>query len=262
MTEVFPMVVDLSHWDPAYDYGKVLDSGIFGCIYKATEGDGYTDPTYVDQQRMAKSAGLLWGAYHFANAEPISKQIDNFLRFACPDPDELFCLDWEDYGSNTMSLSNVKTWMKEVEDALGREGQCVLYSGNTAKEALGDSVDDFLGERRLWLCQYGDTPVWQKSWDRYWLWQYTDGVYGPAPHSINGIGPCDINSFERSSDDLMAEWATGTIGPEPTPTPTFDTVNVLITAPPGVTVKVRQLSRTQDVKPLREKEGGHYRHRK
>src|SRR5262245_37119571 len=169
-----PLVVDLSPWDPADDYEAVMAAGIVGVIYKATEGTGYTDPTYVSQQHAAKAAGLQWGAYHFADSSNVSGQIDNFMRYACPDPDELFCLDWEDNGGDTMSLANAKEWIKQVENQLGREGQCVLYAGNTAKEALGDSVDTFLGARRLWLCQYGSTPSWQKSWDSYWLWQFTD----------------------------------------------------------------------------------------
>lgn len=243
MTDINPLVVDLSHWDPAEDYAAVQNAGIVGVIYKATEGSSYTDPTYVAQQQAAKLIGLKWGAYHFATAAPLSSQIDNFLQYASPDPDELFCLDWEDYGDNTMSLSSVKTWIKEVENDLHRPGECVLYSGNTAKEALGNSTDDFLGERRLWLCQYGSTPTWQRSWKRYWLWQYTDGVYGPEPHEIDGIGSCDINSYDDDADRLVAEWASGRA--DAAPPMIADTVHVIVNAPPGVNVKMHILSPAQ-----------------
>lgn len=243
MPEINPLVVDLSHWDPAHDYAAVKRDGIVGVIYKATEGAGYTDSTYVGQQHAAKAAGLKWGAYHFATADSVQSQINNFMRYACPDPDELFCLDWEDYGDNTMSLDAVKEWIVAVEGALGRPGQCVIYSGNTAKEALGDRVDPFLGARRLWLCQYGSTPKWQRSWDTYWLWQYTDGQVGPTPHSINGIGNCDINSYDFESERLIAEWATGAAGPaDVTPPPQAQVVDILVSAPPGVTVKTRVVS--------------------
>lgn len=243
MADINPLVVDLSHWDPAEDYFEVLKDGIVGVIYKATEGTGYTDPTYVSQQNAAKSAGLKWGAYHFATASDLSGQINNFMRYASPDPDELFCLDWEDYGDNTMSLSNVKTWIKEVENALKRPGECVLYSGNTAKEALGDNIDQFLGERRLWLCQYGSTPKWQKSWDHYWLWQYTDGQVGPQPHTISGIGPCDINSYDGGADVLIDEWASGFS--KPTPPMVASAVHVLVHAPADVPVKMHVMSPEQ-----------------
>ena len=258
---VNPIVVDLSHWDPAYDYGAVSDAGIVGVIFKATEGSSYTDSTYVSQQQAAKKKGLSWGAYHFADSSSVTKQIDNFMKFACPDPDELFCLDWEDNGGNVMSLSDAKTWITEVENQLDREGQCVLYSGNTAKETLGDNVNTFMGARRLWLCQYSTTPTWQKSWDKPWLWQFTDGNYGPTPHEIDGIGACDINSYNGTSDQLIADWASGgLVPPAPTPTPDSSVVTILIDAPPNVTVKIRQSSLTITSRKVhRAKEAGAHR---
>lgn len=248
-TPINAMVIDLSHWDPADNYEAVKGDGIPGVIYKATEGGGYCDDTYVSQQHAAKAAGMLWGAYHFADGSDVKKQADNFLGFAAPDPDELFCLDWEDNpsGNGRMTVEQAEEWIDRVEAALGRPGQCVIYSGNTAKELLGDSVNGFFGARRLWLCQYGSTPSWQKSWDKPWLWQFTDGVYGPEPHAIDGVGPCDINSFDASEEQLRAEWAAGDAAwPEPRPPrpvpPPLEAVNVLIGAPPGVIVKVRQIT--------------------
>ncbi len=241
MTTVNPLVVDLSHWDPAQDYEAVMAAGIVGVIYKATEGASYTDPTYVGQQQAAKAVGLKWGAYHFADSSNVDKQIENFLRFACPDPDELFCLDWEDNGGDTMSLDDVKVWIDEVERALSRRGECVLYGGNTIKENA--NADPMLTQRRLWLCQYGNEAVLPDGWDKFWLWQFTDGNYGPKPHSIPGIGPCDINSYEGDAEQLVLEWASGQEQPEPPePVPPEAVVNVIVAAPPGMTVKVRTVS--------------------
>jgi lysozyme len=245
MTEpVNPMVVDLSHWDPADDYEAVKADGIVGVIYKATEGQSYTDPTYVSQQHAAKAAGLLWGAYHFADASDVGGQVRNFMGFACPDPDELFCLDWEDNpgGAGKMSADQARDWIEQVEDKLGRPGECVIYGGNTIKEALDSDPDGFWGSRRLWLCQYGSTPSWPEDiWSAYWLWQYTDGQVGPTPHSIDGVGHCDINSYDGAPGDLAAEWASGQAQPPIPPEPVESVVGVLISAPPGITVKVRQI---------------------
>jgi len=259
MTTIKPMVVDLSHWDPAYDYEAVKLDGIVGVIYKATEGQSYTDDTYVGQQQAAKAAGLKWGSYHFADGSDVVGQIDNYLRFACPDPDELFCLDWEDNpsGNGKMSVSQVKDWVNAVERALNREGQCVIYGGNTTKEMI-DGDDPWFGERRLWLCQYGTTPTWQQSWDNYWLWQYTDGVYGPDPHAVAGIGPCDVNHYDHSAEQLIAEWATGMAERRPLRPDTNPVVNIIVVAPPSTTIKVRQVPNTPphfSQKPDRRWEG-------
>ena len=246
MTTVNPVVVDLSHWDPASDYGAVGDAGIVGVIYKATEGQSYTDPTYVSQQHAAKLAGLLWGAYHFADGSDVDGQVANFLRFASPDPDELFCLDWEDNGGAKMSRSQAEQWIQGVEDRLGRPNQCVVYGGNTIKEAIPNSPNEFWSARRLWLCQYSDSASWPTEvWPVYWLWQFTDGQYGPGPHSISGVGHCDINSYRNGPpEQLEAEWATGQsepTPPEPTPTPDAGEVSVVVATTPGVIVKVRQV---------------------
>ena len=240
---VNPRVVDLSHWDPAHDYEAVKRDDIVGVIYKATEGQSYNDPTYVEQQHAAKAAGLKWGAYHFADGSDVDGQARNFLEFAAPDPDELFCLDWEDNpsGSGKMSLDNVKKWITKVEDALERPGECVIYGGNTIKEALGDRKDEFMAARRLWLCQYGSTPKIPPCWDSYWLWQFTDGINGPNPHSVDGIGPCDINSYDGETDDLLDEWASGTaLQPVPEPDEDMATVhfNVQTTGPVEITIAI------------------------
>ena len=75
---------------------------------------------------------------------PKLSQMNNFMKFACPDPDELFCLDWEDNGGNVMSAADAKTWITQVENQLGRPGECVIYSGNTAKEHISGK-DSFFG---------------------------------------------------------------------------------------------------------------------
>jgi len=264
---VNPMVIDLSHWDPADDYSAVMDDGIHGVIYKATQGTSYTDDTYVSQRSAARAAGLKWGAYHFADSSSTQGQIDNFMRFAAPDPDELFCLDWEDNGGAKMSRSQAEQWIQGVEDRLGRPNQCVVYGGNTIKEAIPNSPNEFWSARRLWLCQYSDSASWPTEvWPVYWLWQFTDGQYGPGPHSISGVGHCDINSYRNGPpEQLEAEWATGQsepTPPEPTPTPDAGEVSVVVATTPGVIVKVRQVvwtpqqaMMTREVfKKMREKE--------
>ena len=237
--KINPLVVDLSHWDPAHDYDAVRRDGIVAVIYKATEGQGYQDPTYVDQQKAAKQAGLKWGAYHFADGSNVTGQVANYMSFACPDPDELIVLDWEDNPSGSagkMSLSQAKDWITQVEEALHRPGECVIYGGNTLKEMVPDN-DEFFGSRRLWLCQYGSTPTLPGAWSEYWLWQFTDGDVGPTPHTVAGIGACDINSYRGTAAELIDEW-TKTPAPGPTPNPEGASVYVNISTTGEVEVNI------------------------
>lgn len=227
--------LDLSHYETVDDYQKVKADGIVGIIWKATQGATYTDPTYSTEKKRALQAGLLWGSYHFADNSNLEAQINNYLNYAKPEKDEIFCLDYEPNGNNTMDLNKAIGWIQGVENALERPTQCLFYSGNLVKEKLGDKVDPFLGQRRLWLAQYGSNPVVQPSWKTFWLWQYTDGEVGPGPHTVNGIkGGIDCNSFNGTPEQLKAEWSGG----EPTPIPVVP--EIVILAPAGVKITVKQ----------------------
>jgi len=231
------MVLDLSHHNIVSDFG-LMAANVFGIIHKASEGSSYKDPKYDGRRDGCKEHGLLWGAYHFATASPVDAQVENFLAAAQPDQSTLLCLDWEPYGSNTMSTANARAWIEKVEQRLNRPGQVVIYSGNLAKEQL-DSGDTFFGERRLWLAQYGSTPKVEPPWSSYWLWQYSDGQAGPSPKGCPGVeDPVDTNSYPGTPEQLRAEWASGEAGPTPPPEPVQPTVMVTIQAPAGVKVVV------------------------
>ena len=53
--------------------------GIVGVIHEATYPPFVRDPKYLDRQMGALQAGLLWGAYHYANGTDPIRQADHFL---------------------------------------------------------------------------------------------------------------------------------------------------------------------------------------
>jgi len=236
-TQVF--IPDLSHYEWPADLSALADAGCVGVIWKATEGTGYQDPTYHDARAAAYAAGLLWGAYHFGDASEVNKQVNNFLAYATPTNDDMIILDFEDNQSNTMLLAQAQEWVQKVEDQQQRPNQTVLYSGNRIKETLGNDASEFWSARRLWLCQYGDTPQVPAAWatQGYWLWQFTDGSTGPEPHSAAGCGACDMNAFDGTEDQLIAEWSGGTPAPLP---PSPETATVTIYCPANVNIVVLQ----------------------
>ena len=231
-----PLVVDLSHYDPANNYAAVRRAGVVGCIYKCTQGTSYKDGTYVAQRNAALKAGLKWGAYHFADASDPQAQAANFLNTSKLTSDSLFCLDIEENGDSTVSEGQAETIVNAIEAGLGRPNECVIYSGNLIKEWLGNEKSSFWGARRLWLAQYGSNPEVQVSWEKFWLWQYTDGTAGPEPHTIDGCAPAgiDISSYQGSAEQLAAEWTSAAL-----PSPEPEQLIVTIIAPPGVKVEVK-----------------------
>jgi lysozyme len=233
-----PMVVDLSHYDNVTSWKDLKAAGIVGVIYKATQGSGYQDPTYADARKQALKAGLLWGAYHFGDDSDVDQQVANFLGYAEIDEESLFCLDYEEYQNSTMNYSDSKQFMQLVEAGLGRDGEGVLYSGNHIKETIPSNGCAFWNPRRLWLAQYGYSPVLPPGYENYWLWQFTGDGQGPEPHCVAGIeGDVDINSYAGTEEQLCAEWASGVV-PGPMPEPVIATVTITIDAPSNVKVEV------------------------
>jgi lysozyme len=230
-------VLDISHHNNVNDIEAIKDAGILGIIHKSTEGSSYVDDTYAERKADFIDAGFLWGAYHFAHPGDVEDQVQHFLKTAGIDDKTLYALDWEEASSGVMSEGEAEEFCYIVEQMTGRK--CVIYSGNSAKEEI-DGINEYLGSHRLWLAQYGSNPVCQPSWDKWWLWQYSDGEVGPDPHGCPGLsGYVDTNSWTGSDQQLINEWSgTGKPQPMPTPGPRVATVGVQIYAPKGVIVKV------------------------
>lgn len=238
MTTPIRRVIDIYHNNIVTNLTTVKNAGIWGVIHKATEGLGYVDSKYNGRKAGFLELGMLWGAYHFGHPGSIPQQVDYFLSHAGIDDHTLYALDWEQSSTGTMSAAEAEQFMRLLEQKTGRKG--VVYSGNVAKEQI-HGTNAYLGSCRLWLAQYGSSPTVQPSWSKWWLWQYSDGTVGPAPRGCPGVsGGCDTNSWPGSQTELAAQWS-GKPAVVP-PQPVQPTVQVVITAPPGVTVNVKQVT--------------------
>lgn len=63
-------IIDISSWQhpsgAAIEWASVAASGVAGVIVKVTQGVGYASPWFASDLAGATNAGLLVGAYHFA----------------------------------------------------------------------------------------------------------------------------------------------------------------------------------------------------
>lgn len=198
-------VVDLSHHNGDVDLAAAKTDGILGVIHKATQGTSYRDPLYADNRAKAKTAGLLWGAYHFGTGGDGVAQAEHFLDVVQPAADTLLALDLEDNPQGpSMSLEEARAFVTHVFETTGRFPG--LYSGHYIKRLLGTSQDPVLASCWFWLAQYGPTAVVPPCWRLWTMWQYTDGGLGPQPHSVKGIGRCDRDRFNGSLKNLRKLW--------------------------------------------------------
>lgn len=206
-----PMVVDLYHGDVVQDFATAYRAGLRGIIHKATTGASGVDDLYATRRRQALDAGLLWGAYHWGTAAPAADQVNHFLSVSQPESDTLVALDFETTNGNQMDLERGREFLQILAERLGRKA--VIYSGSTIKAYLGNRIDPFFGQHRLWLAQYGNAAHVQPSWSSFWLWQYTDGDAGPGPKTVPGIsgnasGFLDCSYYSGTETTLAAEWAS------------------------------------------------------
>jgi GH25 family lysozyme M1 (1,4-beta-N-acetylmuramidase) len=226
-----PLVVDLSHHNPDPDFDTMALAGVVGVIHKATEGDGYVDPTLFERARAAMDAGLAWATYHFLRPGSMQQQIAFYLNTVDPKPGERVCLDHEDSG---VSLDDLK-------EAVGilladeRNLQVTIYSGHVIKEQLGNSCDDYLAENTsLWIAQYcgEDDLEWPAAtWPAWSLWQYTDKA------TVPGIdAPVDGDNWNGTREALLA-WF-GPAGEQPVPVLPQCVVDITVQCPEGVELVV------------------------
>ena len=203
------VVIDISQHQEAVDFDKVKKDGIVGVIHKATEGFNFVDKKYASRKEQALKSGLLWGAYHFGVGGNGPDQADFFLNTVQPDAQTLLVLDYESNRTGaTITLNQARKFVAHINEVIRRYPG--LYSGHLIKEQLGSvtTPDPILSNCFFWIAQYnGPKPLNIPPTFRTWtFWQYTDGVHGPEPRRVAGIGQCDRNRFNGSLGQLKKLW--------------------------------------------------------
>jgi lysozyme len=204
------VVVDISHHNGNVDLGKAQAAGVVGVIHKATQGTSMIDNMYDPNRQKAAAAGLLWGAYHFGTQADGAAQADFFLSKASADAQTLLVLDYEPNGNSTMTLDQARAFVSRIKEVTGRFPG--FYSGSLIKQQLGGKpADPVLAQCFLWIAQYGPGPTQiPVTWPAWTMWQYTDGNVGPQPHSVDGIGNCDRDQFNGTTEQLQQLWGVAT----------------------------------------------------
>src|SRR5215208_4599287 len=203
--------IDVSYWDSGIDWPKVRATGQRYVFIKATEGDSYADPTFDDNWRGAKSAGLLRGAYHFfrCNVDP-KKQATKFIDYVktMNDNGELpavLDLETNDGQRNEKIIARARTWLDLVEAAFGKKP--IIYSGQYFLQdyfsEAGGGPPAWAKDYPLWLAQYpnqytpGMQPFLPRGWFRWTFWQYSERG------QVNGINASvDLNLYNGTLEEL------------------------------------------------------------
>ena len=194
--------IDVSHWQNTIDWNAVWAAGKKFTYIKASESTDYVDPLYTTNRTRARAAGLLVGAYHFAQpstqAGDAVAEADHYVDTAQPASGDLLpVLDLERSGGlgTTALTAWVRSYLQRIYDRTGV--RAVIYcSPSFWKNYLGDTT---------WFAANGYKVLWVAHWttasqpivpgaawggNNWTFWQYTsDG-------SVPGIsGRVDLNRY-------------------------------------------------------------------
>jgi len=200
------VICDLSHWQASVDFVALRASGILAVLCKATQGSTWIDPTFVRRVIDASAAGLLVGAYHFADASAPSAQVTHFLTVA-GHATPLLAVDIEPNGmGETVSVAQAAEIVARLHAATGRLP--LVYIGRFGPSGIGAGLpNSILSRCPLWLPAYtAPSPICPPGWSHATLWQYTDKA------AVQGVsGPCDRSRFAGTVDELRVWWASPTL---------------------------------------------------
>ena len=222
-------VVNLSHYDMMRpDFVSMKREGIIGVIHEATYPRLERDAKYLDRQMGALQAGLLWGAYHYADGTDPVRQADHFLSVvssawsqagsAARTPGVLLVLDFEKnghYPGGTMRAEQAVAFAERIRQRTGVYPG--IYSGEYHLQQVLNSPKVSNAQRNvltncwLWIANYHKEPRATAPWSYWALWQYCgDGKCGlprsTYPISVANIRKAERNIFRGNQSDLQDFW--------------------------------------------------------
>lgn len=222
-------VVNLSHYDMMRpDFVRMRGEGVVGILHEATYPRNVRDARYAARQHDALSAGMLWGAYHFADATDPVRQADHFLsaiasawRGASPPTGTagvLMVLDFEKnghYPGGTMRVDQAVAFVERIHQRTGKYPG--IYSNEYRVRGVLNGRGVSAEQRRtlsrcwLWVANYHYQPRALAPWSGWDMWQYTgDGVCdlprNSFPRSVANIRKAERNMFRGSAVELKSFW--------------------------------------------------------
>lgn len=228
-----PIVVDISHHNATPDWQALKAGGTLGVILKATEGSGYTDPTFISRWDAAKFHGLLRSAYHFLRPGDVVSQMQRFIRLVNPSRTERLCIDYED---PDIPFSDLERAAKYLLDA---GIQTTVYGSNILVNTCKGKTSAILSNTSLWQARYSSNePDVPSIWPTWSLWQFTEKA------KVTGIkGAIDGNHWNGHPANLPA-WFDSSLAlppstpyPDPVPEPDDD-MTISMTVPHGFKVVI------------------------
>lgn len=170
--------IDVSDNNGTMNWASQYSSGVRFAYVKATEGSTWTDPTYSRNYKGARNAGMIRGAYHFANPAGASGKVqaDWFINHGGAWKADGYtlpgALDVEGTCYSKTPAAMV-SWIKAfVAEYKAREGRTpVIYTNRSWwQDCTGNSTA--FHSSALWFAHPGTLGTLPGGWGKQTIWQY------------------------------------------------------------------------------------------
>ena len=214
-----PQFVDASHYHPVINFGVYAQATAANALaFKVTEGS-YLDPTANAHLAGAEQHALVCIGYEYGLLN-----VNTFLQYFPPKPGRIPVLDFE---GASISVAAAEAWIRAVKAAYGRYP---WFYGHAEWVTQGAPVGTEVEQCPYWGARYGGPLEIPSGVGKPVAFQFTDGSYGPLPHSFPGVsGNCDVNMVVVEPAELRA---LADLGPAPPAAPRFAGRGLRLTDPP------------------------------
>jgi len=198
-----PIFADLSSNNSEFQPVPYLQAGHIIVAIKATEGTGYVNPDHRPWCLAAGGHRMHVVHYHFGRPDLGNNALSearHFLEVALPlcGGRDYLVLDLE--RATPAGWQHDPTWSVRFDRYIREHSRfaTILYaSRSTLQSVPGDWLDR--PPLRVWDADWSLTPDMAPHGYEVAFRQFTDGVHGPGPHSLPGVGVCDVNQARGST---------------------------------------------------------------
>lgn len=193
------LMADVSNNNGHVDIDAYAHAGHRALALKASEGTSFVDPFHRGNALRAGGHHLSLVHYHFARPDVNDNPVAEARHFwdavrHLAGPRDYLALDLE--RATPAGWKHDPAWSREFDAEIRKLSRfnIILYTMRSAfDEAAGGGSWFADPPERVWDADWSGGPDRSPSGSRTLIRQFTDGVFGPEPHSATGIGRCDMN---------------------------------------------------------------------
>lgn len=188
---------DISSNNPQVDIDAYHKAGFVVLAIKATEGKTFINPMHRGQALRCGLHHMVVIHYHFARPDLGNAPRDEAIHFlrTCHGligPRDYVVVDMERALGN--DFHHDPAWSLAFDKTVQEftRFHTILYANSSTLES---NPGEWLAgdDRRVWDADFSTHPSFAPKGYTLAFRQFTDGQFGPEPHSAAGIGQCDMN---------------------------------------------------------------------